>query len=1056
MSVTVPEPLKLLALSPHRALLCGDGVPPGATDGVGTRPWVAKRFDAGPGDAADREAAWLRIAVGPGVVELLARTEDPTGRQPMLVMARVPGRDLQSRLLRDGPLPLDLALQVAATITGTLRRLAAIRCPEAPAGLLHGDIKPGNVMIDPDGGVVLVDFEHASALATMPVAEVDDVPGARRRFTGGTHGYAPPEAYLGADPSSAFDVFGLGCTLFEAVTGRAMTPRPPGESRSAFGTTLGPRGRAGDGLPEPLRALLTDCVADDPTDRPSLDALGERLERVRTALRDPAARQRETSRQAWLAGDLAAARTLADAADSTAEHRAWLRRAEWARALREPLLPDPRAPLDAAHAETLANAATQVESRRRWFPGSPRLRTARQQLEVQLAAALQAAAPRVAGSLEDGGASGALRTLAALQRTLDLLGPPRPSIAPCDDPPPPFRRDGAALLTALRRDVQRSRELVDRNRREFGVRLGRLDVDAARTLVEELGNRHGGSVGWIAELRDRLLRFEFYLQRVGRQTRLVGELSGLCEAHRIEVSLRAMHRLHARLGPLQAEEATSPPVEVRPRPLIRALRDLLREFPELEDLVQPALNELEDCCQALTRRAWMLAADADRRLATPPIPIRPLEQLLTRIDALIHADVVVDEEDRSRSGLIEEFESLRVRVDEARTARDRLAQGAQEAMDRGHLTTAIFDMERATHRFTDDGADDEAGPSLAQQFEEAQRRKQALEDALRRNHELAARCARLREDAAASPRIRLEALEEREQVLAELCRALPPDRRENHVADLRQVHVAMLRETDAEGRARLGRTHDPGDRLRFARETLDALQHAAPDQGWSTHDADEARRTLQRWIETVEQETERSRGRRVRPPEPGPLRSAAVPIGMVLAVGAIAAALLFTQPWNPPEAPPRFVDRLRTALGDATPLRLVDETLTFDPDAARARFEAFAATLAEADAAKAQRARELSRIAFDVTRTWSDFAGVVAALDDPATSPGIPHAASQPWHTYLSRVLRIGFAVRVRALGATATAQATALREALSEHTALRASLRADEAGMLLALLDRG
>src|SRR5690606_33877952 len=134
-----------------------------------------------------------------------------------------------------------------------------------------------------------------------------------------------------------------------------------------------------------------------------------------------------------------------------------------------------------------------------------------------------------------------------------------------------------------------------------------------------------------------------------------------------------------------------------------------------------------------------------------------------------------------------------------RAERDRMTRGAQEAMDRGHLTTAIYDMARAVDRF---GADAGGGTGLAEQFEEAKRRKRELEEALERNHALAARYGDLLAEPAGSP-MRIATLQEREHVLSFLCTNLGAERAAPYVEDLRRVQFDLLREHAADGERRL-------------------------------------------------------------------------------------------------------------------------------------------------------------------------------------------------------------------------------------------------------------
>ena len=81
-------------------------------------------------------------------------------------------------------------------------------------GIFHGDIKPGNVLVDVDGQVKVLDFGVA-------VSGTDGVKGFR-----GTPGFAAPELLRGERASAASDVYGLGATLYAALTAARRSWRP--------------------------------------------------------------------------------------------------------------------------------------------------------------------------------------------------------------------------------------------------------------------------------------------------------------------------------------------------------------------------------------------------------------------------------------------------------------------------------------------------------------------------------------------------------------------------------------------------------------------------------------------------------------------------------------------------------------------------------------------------------------------------------------------------------------------------------------------------------------
>lgn len=126
---------------------------------------------------------------------------------PYFVMEYVPGKDLELTVTNGGPLPIATACHLAHQIADAL--LEAHR-----HGLVHRDIKPSNILITPDGQAKLLDF----GLAKLPTDKRLTMPGSRL----GTIGYMSPEQARDASTVDVrADVFGLGCTLFYALTGQA-------------------------------------------------------------------------------------------------------------------------------------------------------------------------------------------------------------------------------------------------------------------------------------------------------------------------------------------------------------------------------------------------------------------------------------------------------------------------------------------------------------------------------------------------------------------------------------------------------------------------------------------------------------------------------------------------------------------------------------------------------------------------------------------------------------------------------------------------------------------
>ncbi len=162
-----------------------------------------------PDPASRRRLAAEARAAGklkhPGIVEIY--DVDTSGEMPALVMELVDGESLAARLERDGPLPADEATRITADVAEAL--FHAHR-----QGLVHRDVKPGNVLIGRDGSTRLVDFGIAHSLAQ-----------AAERLTSagsviGTPRYMAPEQLTDGPIGPRTDLFGLGLLLHEMLTGR--------------------------------------------------------------------------------------------------------------------------------------------------------------------------------------------------------------------------------------------------------------------------------------------------------------------------------------------------------------------------------------------------------------------------------------------------------------------------------------------------------------------------------------------------------------------------------------------------------------------------------------------------------------------------------------------------------------------------------------------------------------------------------------------------------------------------------------------------------------------
>ena len=183
-----------------------------------------------------------------------------------LVMELVPGEALSTILEREHVLSTDKVLDIVAQTAAALQAAHA-------AGLVHRDIKPGNLLITPDGRVKITDFGIARIADQVPLTATGQVMG--------TVQYLSPEQASGHPASPTTDIYSLGIVAYEALAGR----RPfTGESQVAI--AMAQINETPPDLPvtvsEPVRNLVYACIAKNPADRPQTAA---HLARAATALR---------------------------------------------------------------------------------------------------------------------------------------------------------------------------------------------------------------------------------------------------------------------------------------------------------------------------------------------------------------------------------------------------------------------------------------------------------------------------------------------------------------------------------------------------------------------------------------------------------------------------------------------------------------------------------------------------------------------------------------------------------------------------------------------------
>ena len=208
-----------------------------------------------------REAQIIGQLSHPTIVNLFDVGVEETGLA-YLVMEYINGRTLQ-QVLSDSPVPWPRACSWAADLATALGRAHQ-------SGIIHGDVKPANIMVTEEGEIKLSDFGIAR-FATQ-------VSGSGRIM--GTPAYLAPEQILGEPHSTRSDLFSLGIVLYYMLTG---APAFDGSSVAAvcaqiLTTDPVPPSKRNPSLPEGLDHIVMRCLAKKPEDRyPSGDALAASL-----------------------------------------------------------------------------------------------------------------------------------------------------------------------------------------------------------------------------------------------------------------------------------------------------------------------------------------------------------------------------------------------------------------------------------------------------------------------------------------------------------------------------------------------------------------------------------------------------------------------------------------------------------------------------------------------------------------------------------------------------------------------------------------------------------
>jgi serine/threonine-protein kinase len=272
------------------------------------RPEVTR--DADLAGRFRREALAATVLRHPNIVACLDTGTD--GDQPYLVMDLVDGEDLSARLKRGGRLAPAHAARIGLDVARALG-VAHVR------GIVHRDVKPGNILLASDGRAMVTDFGIARLAA--------DAEAARPGTTLGSVHYFSPEQARGATTTPASDVYGLGLVIFEMLTGsRAFS----GETTDAIALARidapAPSPKAiRPEIPSELDTVVRRALAPNPADRYSNgNAMAAALESAVQAIDDesPTTRLTIPRRKATAAAAAAPGLGAVGTADLAAERPA--------------------------------------------------------------------------------------------------------------------------------------------------------------------------------------------------------------------------------------------------------------------------------------------------------------------------------------------------------------------------------------------------------------------------------------------------------------------------------------------------------------------------------------------------------------------------------------------------------------------------------------------------------------------------------------------------------------------------------------------------------------
>jgi eukaryotic-like serine/threonine-protein kinase len=273
------------------------------------RPEVVQRFA--------REARAAANVEHRNILRILDVSVAPAGTAmpPYIVMELIRGQSLQAFVAAHGPLIAEFAAAIVAQLADALA-LAHV------AGIVHRDVKPSNVMVTAAGQLLLADFGVAHVAADESLVT-------KTGALLGTPAYMSPEQASGEEVTAASDVYSLGVTLYQLVTGAVPFAGNTAKvlSQIAAGAVV-PADRKQPRAGSEIARIIAACMEPEPARRPSAKALASELQAfaasaqlgdssamVQAQLRDP---QRTQEQERQISKTLVARAQLAFAAKQTA------------------------------------------------------------------------------------------------------------------------------------------------------------------------------------------------------------------------------------------------------------------------------------------------------------------------------------------------------------------------------------------------------------------------------------------------------------------------------------------------------------------------------------------------------------------------------------------------------------------------------------------------------------------------------------------------------------------------------------------------------------------